>query len=222
MLAILSLFLFVNYLDRYALSILLSPIKRDLGLSDTQLGLLTGAAFALLYSTLALPVARIAEHRNRTMVLVAAILVWSTATALCGLAGSFLALFTARMDRKNHLPGRGTRSLHGIEQRGAVRGAYIEGETGIRSRSKKLVIEMNFGRRLPRQIIALPSPAQYDCSQCSHFVGGDEGHGFNMRGTSIRPASPMPMPRPRARMERKSIVIRASPTSSPPGVVLGA
>ena len=97
MLAILSLFLFVNYLDRYALSILLSPIKRDLALSDTQLGLLTGAAFALLYSTLALPVARIAEHRNRTTVLVAAILVWSTATALCGLAGSFLTLFTARM-----------------------------------------------------------------------------------------------------------------------------
>ena len=67
MLAILSLFLFVNYLDRYALSILLSPIKLDLGLSDTQLGLLTGAAFALLYSTLALPVARIAEHRNRAI-----------------------------------------------------------------------------------------------------------------------------------------------------------
>jgi len=97
MLAVLSLFLFVNYLDRYALAILLEPIKVELQLSDTQVGLLTGAAFALLYSTLALPVARIAEHRNRTTVLSAAILIWSVATALCGLAGSFMALFAARM-----------------------------------------------------------------------------------------------------------------------------
>ena len=97
MLAVLSLFLFVNYLDRYALAILLEPIKEELQLSDTQVGLLTGAAFALLYSTLALPVARIAEHRNRTTVLSAAILIWSVATALCGLAGSFMALFAARM-----------------------------------------------------------------------------------------------------------------------------
>lgn len=96
-LAVLSIFLFVNYLDRYALSILLEPIRIELKLSDTQIGLLTGAAFALLYATLALPVARIAEHRNRMHVMLAAVLIWSAATALCGLAGSFLALFAARM-----------------------------------------------------------------------------------------------------------------------------
>jgi len=96
-LLVLTLFLFVNYVDRYALSILLEPIKRDLGLSDTQIGLLTGAAFALLYSTLALPVARLAEHRNRMHVLLGAVLIWSVGTALCGVAGSFFGFFMARM-----------------------------------------------------------------------------------------------------------------------------
>ncbi|MDO7835596.1 MFS transporter [Sphingobium sp. HBC34] len=96
-LGILALVLFVNYLDRYALSVLLEGIKADLRLSDTQVGLLTGAAFALLYATLAMPVARIAEHKNRVMVLTIAILLWSAGTFLCGLAGSYAMLFLARM-----------------------------------------------------------------------------------------------------------------------------
>lgn len=97
LLAVLTLFVFVNYLDRYALSMLLEPIRRELQLSDTQIGLLTGIAFAILYSSLAIPVARIAEHRSRTHVLTAAILIWSAGTALCGLAGSFASLLIARM-----------------------------------------------------------------------------------------------------------------------------
>jgi predicted MFS family arabinose efflux permease len=96
-LIVLTLFIFVNYLDRYALSVLLEPIKQELALSDTQIGLLTGAAFALLYSTIAIPVARIAEHGNRTYVMCAAITLWSAGTALCGLAGGFAGLFVARM-----------------------------------------------------------------------------------------------------------------------------
>jgi MFS family permease len=87
----------VNYLDRYALAVLLEPIKQERALSDTQIGLLTGAAFASLYSTLAIPVARMAEHGNRGYVMCAAILLWSAGTALCGLAGGFVGLFAARM-----------------------------------------------------------------------------------------------------------------------------
>jgi predicted MFS family arabinose efflux permease len=97
LLAVLTVFIFVNYLDRYVLAMLLEGIKADLALTDAQIGLLTGGAFALLYSTLALPVARLAEHRNRVMVLTGAVLVWSAATALCGLAGSFATLMAARM-----------------------------------------------------------------------------------------------------------------------------
>jgi len=97
LLAVLTVFIFVNYLDRYVLAMLLEGIKADLRLTDAQVGLLTGGAFALLYSTLALPVARLAEHQNRVLVLTASVLLWSAATALCGMAGSFAALMAARM-----------------------------------------------------------------------------------------------------------------------------
>ncbi|MGC4252606.1 MAG: MFS transporter [Sphingobium sp.] len=96
-LAVLTLFIFVTYLDRYALSVLLESIKAELRLTDTQIGLLTGAAFALVYSTLAIPVARLAEHKNRMHVMLAAILIWSLGTALCGVATGFLGFFLARM-----------------------------------------------------------------------------------------------------------------------------
>jgi predicted MFS family arabinose efflux permease len=87
----------LNYVDRYVLAILIEPIRAELQLTDTQIGLLTGAAFALLYSTLAIPVARLAERRNRVWILVIAILVWSTGTALSGLASGFFLLLLARM-----------------------------------------------------------------------------------------------------------------------------
>ncbi|WP_165191527.1 spinster family MFS transporter [Caulobacter soli] len=97
-----ALFLFTlvlgcNYLDRFLLSILLEPIKTDLAISDTQAGLLTGAAFALFYSAFAIPLARLAERVNRVWVLAASLLLWSVATALCGAVTGFVTLLLARM-----------------------------------------------------------------------------------------------------------------------------
>ncbi|MEO6432889.1 MAG: MFS transporter [Sphingomicrobium sp.] len=86
-----------NFLDRQIVAILAIPIKADLKLSDTQLGLLGGIAFAALYSTLAIPLARLADRRGRVKVIAAAVAVWSGFTALCGVAGSFTQLFLARM-----------------------------------------------------------------------------------------------------------------------------
>ena len=74
-----------NFLDRQIVAILAIPIKADLGLSDTQLGLLGGIAFAALYSTLAIPIARIADRTGRARVIAIAVAVWSGFTALCGL-----------------------------------------------------------------------------------------------------------------------------------------
>lgn len=87
----------VNYVDRFLLAILIEPIKRDLQISDTQVGLLTGAAFAICYSVLALPIARLAERTNRLYVLAGSLVVWSLATGLSGLAGSFAILLVARV-----------------------------------------------------------------------------------------------------------------------------
>ena len=86
-----------NFLDRQILSILKIPIKAELGLSDTQLGLMGGIAFASLYSTLAIPLARYADRGRRVSVVAWSVAVWSGFTALCGLAGNFWQLFAARM-----------------------------------------------------------------------------------------------------------------------------
>lgn len=87
----------VNFVDRSILSILLEPIKHDLLLNDTQLGLLGGLAFAVFYTTLGIPIAALADRSNRVRILSIAMIVWSAMTALCGFAQNFLMLLLARI-----------------------------------------------------------------------------------------------------------------------------
>lgn len=86
-----------NFLDRQIISILAIPIKEELGLSDEQLGLLGGIAFALLYSTLGVPIAWFADRMNRTWIMTIALTVWSGFTAISGFAQNFTQLFLARV-----------------------------------------------------------------------------------------------------------------------------
>ena len=86
-----------NFLDRQILGILAAPIKADLKLTDTQLGLLGGAAFALLYSTLAIPLALVADRTSRSWVITISLAVWSGFTALCGFATGFWQFFVFRL-----------------------------------------------------------------------------------------------------------------------------
>jgi predicted MFS family arabinose efflux permease len=86
-----------NYVDRQILAILIPQIKADLSLTDTQLGLLSGFAFAIFYATLGLPIARLADRSNRRNILVIATASWSGFTALCGLAQNYVQLLIARM-----------------------------------------------------------------------------------------------------------------------------
>jgi MFS family permease len=87
----------VNFLDRQVVAILLQAIKLDLGLSDTQLGAFSGIAFAALYSTLGIPLARWADRGVRRSIIALALLVWSGMTAVQGFAPSFLWLMAARV-----------------------------------------------------------------------------------------------------------------------------
>lgn len=96
-LALLFLAYVVNYIDRQIVTILQEPIKADLGLSDTQLGLMTGLSFALFYATLGVPIARIADRRSRSRLIASAITLWSVMTAACAAAGSFWTLLLCRM-----------------------------------------------------------------------------------------------------------------------------
>jgi MFS family permease len=96
-LAMLLLVYTFNFVDRQIFSILVPAIKADFGLTDTQLGALGSIAFALLYSTLAIPLAWIADRTSRTWTITISLVVWSGFTALCGWAGNFAQLFGARL-----------------------------------------------------------------------------------------------------------------------------
>jgi len=95
--AVLTLAFTVSFIDRQILSLLVQPIKRDLGVNDTQVGLLAGFAFALFYSVLGVPIARIADNHSRRGLIAIGIVLWSIMTAACGLAKSYLFLFLMRV-----------------------------------------------------------------------------------------------------------------------------
>lgn len=86
-----------NFLDRQIISILAIPIQDELGLTDRQLGLLGGIAFAALYSTLGVPIAWLADRKSRTWIITVSLVVWSGFTAICGAAQNFWQLFLARV-----------------------------------------------------------------------------------------------------------------------------
>jgi len=96
-LAILGMTYAFSFMDRQIVSILLGDLKAEFDLNDTQLGLLSGLAFALFYSTLALPIARLADKSNRVNIIAMAVAVWSLVTALCGAAQNFWQLFLGRV-----------------------------------------------------------------------------------------------------------------------------
>jgi MFS family permease len=96
-LAILLLAYIFNFIDRQIIGILAVPIKQELALSDTQLSLMGGIAFALFYSGLAIPIAWLADRKSRVNIIAFSVALWSAFTAACGLAQNFWHLFLARM-----------------------------------------------------------------------------------------------------------------------------
>lgn len=94
---VLTLAYLVSFLDRQILALMVEPIKADLNLSDTQVSLLMGFAFSLFYVTMAIPLGRLADRKNRRVIITVGVVLWSLMTAACGLAGKFTHLFLARM-----------------------------------------------------------------------------------------------------------------------------
>ena len=86
-----------SFVDRQILNLLVGPIRADLGISDTQMSLLMGFSFAIFYTILGIPLARIADSRSRRGLIVAGIVVWSAMTALCGLAKHYWQLLLFRV-----------------------------------------------------------------------------------------------------------------------------
>ncbi|MGB3166510.1 MAG: MFS transporter [Alteraurantiacibacter sp.] len=110
-----------NFVDRQILSILAAPIQADLELDDAQMGLLGGVAFALLYSTMAVPLAALADRTSRSWVIAVSLAAWSGFTALCGLAQGFWHIFLARL-------GVGIGEAGGVAPSYALIGDYFPSE----------------------------------------------------------------------------------------------
>ncbi|RIA37982.1 sugar phosphate permease [Hephaestia caeni] len=87
----------ISYMDRIALSLMVDPIRQDLGLSDTGISLLIGFAFVLLYTTAGIPLGRMADTGNRPRLIVFGMILWCAATAACGLTTGFTTLLIARI-----------------------------------------------------------------------------------------------------------------------------
>jgi sugar phosphate permease len=96
-LAILTVVYAFNFIDRQILVILQEPIKAELGLSDTQLGLLTGFSFAVVYVTAGIPIAWLADRSNRRNIVAVSLGIWSVMTALSGMVQNYTQLLLARL-----------------------------------------------------------------------------------------------------------------------------
>ena len=86
-----------SFIDRQALTLMVGPIRESLDITDTQLSLLHGFAFALFYTIMGIPIGRMVDRRRRTWIIAAGIVFWSLATAACGLARNFFQMFLARV-----------------------------------------------------------------------------------------------------------------------------
>lgn len=120
-LAMLLVVYIFNFVDRQILSILAAPIQADLRLDDAEMGLLGGIAFALLYSTMAVPLAALADRSSRSWVIAISLAAWSGFTALCGLAQNFWHIFLARL-------GVGIGEAGGVAPSYALIGDYFPSE----------------------------------------------------------------------------------------------
>src|SRR6266704_5245806 len=87
----------LSYTDRQILSLLVDPIRHDLSISDTQVGLLIGTAFALVYGVAGLPFGWLADRLRRRDLIVTGIVLWSLGTVCCGLSQNFAQFFAARL-----------------------------------------------------------------------------------------------------------------------------
>lgn len=87
----------LSYVDRQILTLMVEPIKASLQITDVQISLLHGLAFAIFYTLLGVPIARLADRYRRVTIITTGVFVWSAMTAVCGLARSFGGLFIARV-----------------------------------------------------------------------------------------------------------------------------
>jgi MFS family permease len=94
---ILTIAYVISFIDRQILALLIEPIRQDMEITDTQISLLMGLAFAIFYTLLGIPIGRLADRSSRRGIIAVGITIWCIMTAACGLARNFMQLFLARI-----------------------------------------------------------------------------------------------------------------------------
>jgi MFS family permease len=155
-LALLSLSAVLNLMDRQALTILIEPIKAEFHLSDTRIGLLAGAAFAICYTLFSFPVARLLDRGPRKTLFAASLALWSLATMATGLATSYAFLLFSRL-------------------------AVAIGETTASPAQQSLTSDLYMGPNLPRALSLLVAGSAVG-SALALVVGGLVGGSLGWRG----------------------------------------
>ena len=135
-----------SFIDRTILALLVEPLKQDLALNDTQVSLLHGFAFAIFYTTLGIPIARLADTKPRRTIIMWSIAIWSLATCLCGLASRFIHLFLARV-------------------------CVGAGEAGLTPAAYSMITDM-FPRRVLGRALGLYSMGVYVGAGLAFLIGG--------------------------------------------------
>jgi MFS family permease len=110
-LGLLALVAVVSFIDRQIFALFQDDIKAELKLTDGQLGVLGGMSFALFYTLAAFPIARYADRGDRRRIIAVCVIVWSAATALCGMANSFWSMILARIGLASGEAGAGPASI---------------------------------------------------------------------------------------------------------------
>ncbi|HEV8331205.1 MAG TPA: MFS transporter [Steroidobacteraceae bacterium] len=93
----LLIFYIFSFIDRQIISLMVGPLKRDMGVNDTFIGLLQGPTFAIFYTLCGIPIGRLADRINRKKVIAVGVVIWSLMATLCGLARNFWQLFAVRI-----------------------------------------------------------------------------------------------------------------------------
>ena len=142
----------LSYTDRQVLSLLVDPIRGDLGISDTQISLLLGTAFAVIYGTAGIPLGYLADRTSRRNLIFAGVVVWSLGTIGCGLSHNFTQIFASRI-----VVGLGEAALSpaAIEQARAKAVQLLE-RCGLASKAKGEYTKLSGGMK--RRLTLAQSP----------------------------------------------------------------
>jgi len=160
----------VAYIDRYIFGILIEPIRHSLALSDTQLSLLQGFAFALFFVLAGLPIGRLVDRYNRRNILFVGVLCWSVASFACGLSHNFEQLFAALSQHLRAL----TRDA-AAEEIGDLGGGHeVPVRTELHAAGAVVPEPRGVKRELHESLERQPAPGR------AGALGDERGHGTGM------------------------------------------